>query len=179
MRRVSGPVLAAVLMLLLTAQAALAARPIHDRFAVDETIAEDLCGVEVMTHIAVKGNVLVFADHAVDLSLVRLTFTNADGDWLENFVSGPVFIQEQLDGDILTITTRNAGVHERLRSSEGLTAAFDRGQISFRQVIDLNDLENPDDDVFVSSEILFQAGPHPEADSGFALFCEVVLDVLG
>jgi len=48
-----------------------------------------------------------------------------------------------------------------------------------RDVIDLNDLEDEEDDVFVSSEILFQAGPHPEADSDFALFCEVVHDVLG
>ena len=179
MRRVSGPVLIAALMLLLSVQVALAAKPIHEKFVVDETIAENLCGIEVMTHIEIKGNVLIFSNHVVDVSLIRITFTNSDGDWLENFIAGPVFIEEQLDGDILTVTSRNVGVHERLRSSEGLTAAFDRGQITFRDVIDLNDLDNPDDDVFVSSEILFQAGPHPEADSGFALFCEVVLEVLG
>jgi hypothetical protein len=66
-----------------------------------------------------------------------------------------------------------------VRSSDGLTPAFDRGRAVIREVIDLNDLEDEQDDVFLSSEILFQAGPHPEADSGFELFCEVVVDVLG
>jgi hypothetical protein len=177
--RVIRSLLPAAVVLCLLAQPVAAARPTHDRFLVDETFQEELCGIEVTTHLLVKGNVLVFEDHLVDVSLVRLTHTNADGAWLENLIAGPVMIQEQLEGDLLTIVSRHVGIHERLRSSESLTAAFDRGQIIFRDVIDLNDLEDPDDDELVSSEILFQAGPHPESDSEFALFCEVVIDVLG
>lgn len=52
------------------------------------------------------------------------------------------------------------GVQQRLRSSDGITAAFDWGQITFRLVVDLNDLEDPEDDVLISSEVLLQAGPH-------------------
>lgn len=179
MRRVLPSILLAALLTLASITAALAARPGHDRFTIDETFDEELCGIDVTTRIQITGNVLFFEDHLVDLSLVRVTWTNADGDWLQNFIAGPVVVTEQLDGDILTVTIANHGVHERLRSSDGLTEAFDRGQIVFRDVIDLNDLADEEDDVFLSSEILFQAGPHPEADSGFELLCETVIDVLG
>jgi hypothetical protein len=45
--------------------------------------------------------------------------------------------------------------------------------------IDLNDLENEEDDIFLGSEVISVAGPHPEVDSDFELFCEVVTGVLG
>lgn len=179
MQRAPFSIVLAILLLLLTAQAVLGAKPVHDKYRFEETFTEDLCGIMVTTHLEVKGNVLIFEDRFVDVSQVRLTWTNAEGDWLENFIAGPVFFSEQLDGDILTFTSRHAGVHERLRSSAGLTAAFDRGQIVFQTVIDINDPEDSEDDLFVSFDILLQAGPHPEADSDFVLFCEVVHDVLG
>jgi hypothetical protein len=34
-------------------------------------------------------------------------------------------------------------------------------------------------DEFISSEIVLVKGPHPEAESDFALFCEVVTEALG
>lgn len=180
MRRIPLAISLAALLTVGMIHTALAAKPVHDRFTIDETFTEELCGIEVTTHLMVDGHVTIFSDGRVmDLSRVLIRWTNADGAWLENFVRGQVRITEVLDGDILTITSRNTGVHERLRSSEGITAAFDRGQITFVNVIDLNDLENPDDDVFVSSEVVSQHGPHPEADSGFTLFCEVATDVLG
>ncbi len=178
-QRVIRSLLPAVVMLCLLAQPVAAARPTHDRFRWTRPSRRSCAASRSPTHLVITGNILVFEDHLVDVSLVRLTHTNADGAWLENLIAGPVMIQEQLDGDILTIVARHVGIHERLRSAEGLTAAFDRGQIIFRNVIDLSDLEDPDDDELVSSEILFQAGPHPESDSEFALFCDVVIEVLG
>jgi hypothetical protein len=179
MRRVFRPSLLAFVVFALSAQVALGARPIHDKFVLDETFEEELCGIPVTTEVHVKGNVLIFEDRIVDLSLVRVTWTNAEGDWLQDFIAGPVIITEELDGDILTVTVRHIGVHQRLRSSDGITAAFDRGQITFQFVVDLNDPADPEDDVLISSDVLFQAGPHPVADSDFELFCEVVTDVLG
>jgi hypothetical protein len=155
--------------------------PVRERTT--EGLADDadayLCGIDVTTHLLLRGNVIGFEDHFVDVSHSVVTWTNPDGAWLQNFGAGPVMVIEVLDGDILTITEWHAGVHERLRSSEGLTPAFDRGQIVFSIVIDLNVLKNPDDDVPLSFEVVFVAGPHPEADSDFALLCEVVEDVLG
>jgi len=34
-------------------------------------------------------------------------------------------------------------------------------------------------DEFISSETVLVKGPHPEAESDFALFCEVVTEALG
>ena len=179
MRRVLTPLALATMLVLLTAQAALAAKPVHEKFRIDETFSETLCGVAVTTHLEIKGNVLHFEDRTIDVSQIRVTFTNAGGEWLELFATGPAFVTSELDGDIETVTIRQAGVQERLRSAEGITPAFDRGQITFQVTWDLNDLEDPEDDVFLGFEILSVHGPHPEAESGFELFCEVVQDVLG
>jgi hypothetical protein len=179
MRRPLLPLVLATLLTLASATVALAARPFHDKFTIDETVNENVCGIDVTTHIEVKVNGLGFDDHFVDLSQFRITWTNADGDWLTNFGAGQTSITETLDGDILTINEVHRGVHEMLRSADGITAAFDRGQIAFVIVLDLNDLENPDDDVELSFDVVKQAGPHPEADADFELFCEVFTQVLG
>jgi hypothetical protein len=180
MRLTLRPLLLATLLTLASVSTTLAARPFHDKAMIDETFSEILCGIEVTTHLEINANSHEFADgHFVDNSQFRLTWTNADGDWLSNDGAGQTNITESLDGDILTITEVHRGVHERLRSADGISAAFDRGQIAFVIVIDLNDLENEDDDVELSFDIVKQAGPHPEADADFALFCEVVTEVLG
>lgn len=180
MRRPLIPLLLATLLTLASVSSAFAARPFHEKAKIDETFTENLCGIDVTTHLEINVNFLDFGDgHFVDVSQLRITWTNADGDWLSNFAAGQTNVTETLDGDILTITEVHRGVHEFLRSADGISAAFDRGQITFAIVIDLNDLENPDDDVEVSFEIVKQAGPHPEADADFALFCEIVTQVLG
>jgi hypothetical protein len=179
MRRVIAPVALASTLLLLTAQVALGARPVHEKFTVDESFTEELCGIEVMTQVNIKGNVLIFDDRLVDVSRVEVTWTNDSGEWLRNSVSGPVFVTEQLDGDILTVTERHAGVHSHLTSAAGQEPAFDRGTVTFMIIIDLNDLENQEDDELLAFEVVSVAGPHPEIDSDFELFCEVVNDVLG
>ena len=135
--------------------------------------------MEVHWHVVGHSNLLAREGSFMDVSRVTITWTNADGDWLQNHVAGITRFREELDGDILTVTETHAWMPERLRSAEGITAAFDRGLIKFQFVIDLNDLEDPDDDVLISAETSFLAGPHPEAESGFVLFCEVVTEVLG
>lgn len=181
MRRSLRPLLLATLLTMASVSTALAARPFHDKAKfVETTTGDNLCGIVVTTHIELNVNFLDFGDgHFVDVSQVRITWTNAEGDWLSNFAAGQANFTETLDGDILSITEVHRGVHEFLRSADGISAAFDRGQIAFVIVIDLNDLENEDDDVELSFDIVKQAGPHPEADADFALFCEVVAEVLG
>ena len=173
-------------LMLLTAQPALAAKPIeHEVVKFDDTIPdEELCGITVDTHIEGHANFLAFGGFQEggfqDVSHVVVTWTNEDGDWLQLFSTGRVRGEFDLDENgILTITESHSGIQERLRSAAGTTAAFDRGRIVFEIVIDLNDPEDPEDDEFISFEVVFVAGPHPEFESDFALFCEVVTDVLG
>ncbi len=177
MRRVLRPLLLALVIAALSAQAALGARPIHEKFVEDVTFEEELCGIPVTTELHVKGNVLIFEDRTVDLSVVRVTWTNEEGDWLELFIAGPVVITEEWNGDILTLTADHRGLHHRLRSSEGIDpATFDRGRIVFKAVIDFSDPEEP---VLISQDILFEAGPHPLAHSTTDVFCEAVTEALG
>ena len=178
MQRLSRAVAIATVLLLLSAQLAFGAKPFHEKFTIDETFEETICDIDVTTHLQLKGNALDFGSHFVDLTQGTITFTDADGDWVSNMVAGPATFSEELDGDILTIVERHMGVHEKLRSSEGLLPAFDRGQIGFVTVIDLNDLEDDEDDVLLSFDVTFQAGPHPDADSEFTLLCDTLASVL-
>jgi hypothetical protein len=41
-----------------------------------------------------------------------------------------------------------------------------------------NTMTDTEDDVFISQSIESVSGPHPEAESGFTLFCEVVVPAL-
>jgi len=182
MRRAAISAIFLTALLLLSAQLALAAKPaehIVEKFA--ETFPEDLCGVPVMTHVEVNANILIYEDGSfTDLTRVQVTWTDADGDWLRLFAAGRTRVQfEEDENGLLTITEWHSGVQERLRSAAGITAAFDRGRIVFVTVIDLNDPGDPEDDELVSFETVFVAGPHPDADSDFTLFCDVVTDVLG
>src|SRR5688572_16446167 len=101
MRRVIRPAVLASMLVLLAAQVALGARPVHDKFSIDESFTEELCGVEVMTDLDINGNVLIFEGRLVDVSRVVVTWTNEAGEWLRNSVSGPIFVEEEIDGDIL------------------------------------------------------------------------------
>jgi len=65
------------------------------------------------------------------------------------------------------------GMPERIASSEGVLLK-DVGRIIFETRIDTQGTEDPTDDVFVSERIVSVAGPHPEADSDFTLFCEII-----
>lgn len=179
MRRSSVSLAATMIALLAFSQAAWAAKPIHEKFTVNETFTEELCGVEVTTNVLVKGNVIIRSDGTViDVSRLNITSTDADGDWVSNFVAGPVKFTETINPDgTVTFRSVHSGIQARLRSSDG-PLYMDRGRIIFETTIDFGDPEDPEDDVVVSDEIVFQAGPHPEADSGFTLFCDAVLSVL-
>lgn len=189
MRRILLSLVTTVALLLLTAQLALAAKPVfHEVAQIDEILdpPEELCGdpdtpgtgIPVTTHIQGTLNIMERSDGTfVDHSRFRITWTNAEGDWIVNDIAGQARFQPPIENPDGTVTfiDQHRGVHERLRTSEGLTPAFDRGFITFITTIDFGDPENP---VLVDEEII-QHGPHPEADSGFALFCEVVTAVLG
>ena len=177
MRRVLRPLLLAMSLAALSAQVAFAGGPIHEKYRVDETYQAEVCGLTVTERVQINGNVLIFDDHVVDLSRVRVTWTNEDGDWLQLDVAGPVTVIDEWNGDILTQTAHHRGVHHRLRSAEGIfPATFDRGQIVFKTVVDFSDPEEP---MLVSQDILFEAGPHPLAHSATDVFCEAMLEALG
>jgi hypothetical protein len=168
-------------MVALAAAPVSGARPAeHITGPIDLTFTDvDLCGILVTIDVTGRQNTILYDDgSAKDTSSVTFKYTNADGDWILNRSAGPIATSAILDGTILTLTTQYHGIQERLITSDGITRAFDRGSISFTDVIDLHDLDNPDGDELLYSAVVV-GGPHTEFDSDFELFCEIVTDVLG
>ena len=63
------------------------------------------------------------------------------------------------------------GLPEQYRLPNGGVITLDAGLIVFENVFEGEE--------FVSGEITFVAGPHPNAESDFELFCQVIPEALG
>jgi hypothetical protein len=188
-------VMLSVLAVLLTFAAPVAAvgKPVerfNDHFSetfVDDpsTTDDDLCGVlPVMTTVEVVQNGMVRLDKAGE-SLFRvsgrqtITWTNpVTGLSVSDITSGQfrdIRVVENADGTT-TFYSTNVGVPERLQTADGSVLIKDVGRIVFANTFNFNVPQG--EDPFVSSTIVSIAGPHPEAESDFTLFCAAALDAL-
>ena len=80
-----------------------------------------------------------------------------------------------------TITVRTAitGIPEQVTLPDGTVAYKDVGRVVFATVLDYNGTPaNTNDDVFSSQSVESVAGPHPQLDSDFTLFCPSVVEGL-
>jgi hypothetical protein len=170
--------LASITALAVVPGTALGAKPIqqfHDHFT-DSVSGVDVCGVTVDINVVVTDNFFVHADDSfTDTSSVRQTFTNpANGKSVilssAGQVTGPPPIIDQAAG---TITFRMSfiGLPEKIQTAQGAVLLRDAGLITFVDTFDLTTFE------FISEQVIVH-GPHPEADSGFTLFCRVISGAL-
>jgi hypothetical protein len=161
----------ALSMLAIDETAALAATPVQHIDATFEGGA--VCGVPVTTQIEGHLNVLVQRDGSTrDTSRLTYTWTNAEGEWLRKSSSGSIVTSTVVaDDGSLTFVRVFRGIAERVVTRDGTSTAFDRGRIAFTTALNLTTGE-------ITTDVT-SAGPHPEAMSEFALFCAVVIDVLG
>ena len=166
-----------------------AAPPETLHFKIDETFLDDpmttdddLCGIPVTTRVVGISNLHISVTEAgfVDFKgndNVTVTWTsNLTGKSISNRVTQAFrdTIKDNGDGTI-TITTAVTGIPERLITANGRTLIKDRGRIVFVNIVDYNGTpEDPSDDTFIDGYIASVSGPHPEADSDFALFCQIV-----
>jgi hypothetical protein len=111
-----------------------------------------------------------------------ITFTNqATGKSVTVRFTGAVKDLTVVDNGDGTITVRTAfaGIPEEVRLSDGTVAIRDVGRVVFATVLDYNDTPtDTSDDEFISQTIESISGPHPELESDFELFCEVVVPAL-
>jgi hypothetical protein len=175
--------LRALLVALITALAVLpasafGAKPIeqfHDHFT--ESFSDEICGIPVDVDLVVTDNFFLYADDSFkDTSSFMATFTNpVNGKSVvvssAGLVSGPAPLVDEEAGTI-TFFTSFKGLPEKIQTANGRVLLRDAGFVTFA---DTFDLETGD---FISSEITVNKGPHPELDSDFTLFCEVISEAL-
>jgi hypothetical protein len=169
---------AALLLTAAPAGAAVGAKPIeqfHDHFT--ESFSDVICGIPVDVVIVVTDNFFLYEDDSFkDTASFRSTVTNpANGNSVRissaGQNSGPPPIVDEEAGTI-TFLTSFKGRPEKIQTANGPVLTRDAGIITFA---DTFDLETGDP---IASEILVTKGPHPEADSDFTLFCEVITEAL-
>jgi hypothetical protein len=168
--------LVAVTALAVLAGPALAARPIaqfHDHFT--DSFSGEICGIAVDIDIVVTDNFLLYADESFkDTSSVMQTFTNPEtGQSVVVSSGGQVTGTAVIDEEAGTVTfvTSFIGLPERIQTQQGPILLRDAGVITFADTFDLETEE------FLGSEVTI-TGPHPEAESDFTLFCEVITEAL-
>jgi hypothetical protein len=169
--------LAGVLLMAVMASNAAAA-PLVDRFhgTFSETFADNICGIDGTSVINGMDNIQVFADGTFkDQFRENQVFTStATGKSVLIFVAeqgtgvGPI---DNGDGTVTFVNTFK-GLPEKLKLPNGPILLRDAGFVSF---IDTFDATTGD---FISEVISPENGPHPDLDSGFALFCDVIVPAL-
>jgi hypothetical protein len=157
---------------------ALGGKPVeqfHDHFT--ESFSDEICGIPVDVDLVVTDNFFLYADDSFkDTSSFMATFTNpANGKSVvissAGLVSGPAPLVDEEAGTI-TFFTSFKGLPEKIQTANGRVLLRDAGFVTFA---DTFDLETGD---LISSEITVNKGPHPELDSDFTLFCEVISEAL-
>jgi hypothetical protein len=170
-------VLALVIATVVLPAAALAAKPVeqfHDHFT--ESFSTEVCGIPVEGEVVGTDNYFVYADGSFkDTSSVMVTFTNpVNGKSIALSNAGQITGQAIVDEEAGTITFIDSykGLPEKIQSASGPVLLRDAGIVTFANTFDLETEE------FISGEVLVNKGPHPEADSDFELFCDVMSEAL-
>ena len=185
--RTSLGLAAAACLVGLTAAPAAAVKPfenVHER--VTDTFEEEICGIDVETTVS-------FVNHFISRTGKNgfplfqgsgqgtTTWFNPETGLSVTLKNSGGFkdlsVTDNGDGTI-TVVTQTVGIPEEITLDDGTVAIKDVGRIVFSAVFDYNGTTDPDDDIFISDEILSISGPHPEAESDFTLFCETVIDGL-
>jgi hypothetical protein len=164
-------------MLVVLPASALGAKPVeqfHDHFT--DSFSDEICGIPVDVDLVVTDNFFLYADDTFkDIGSFMSTFTNpVNGKSVvissAGLVSGPPPIVDEEAGTITFFTTFK-GLPEKIQTASGPVLLRDAGLVTFADTFDLETGE------FISSDVTVK-GPHPELDSDFTLFCEVITEAL-
>ncbi len=142
------------------------------------SFSEEICGIVVDAEFVVTNNIFLHADGSFKVATSgRFTFTNpANGKSVIISFAGlrPSGSAPIVDAEAGTITFINTfkGLPEKIQTANGSVLLRDAGIITFVETFNLVT------GAFISSETIVNKGPHPDADSDFALFCEVFSSAL-
>lgn len=156
--------------------AAFAGRPVerfHDNFT--DTFSDVLCGIPVDGVVTGVDNFFLYPnDDFKDNASVKATFTNpVNGKSVIISNAGQVTgtaIVDEAAGTVTFVTTFK-GLPEKVQTAHGSVLLRDAGIAVFTDVFDL------DTGAPISSDVSIK-GPHPDLESDFVLFCEVITPAL-
>jgi hypothetical protein len=174
-------ILAGALTLTIAASSgASAAAPIvNEHSSATETFPDTVCGIHGTTTVSTVDNFKLYADNTfLDTAVFHTVFTADNGKSVMIFAavqtSGPADPIQNADGTVTFVTTYK-GLPEKLSIPGGPTLSLDAGTATIATTL----LPLPNGDFqFVSMTVTGEHGPHPDLDSGFGLFCDVVIPAL-
>jgi hypothetical protein len=161
--------------------AALAAPPGHEHFRdVGSDVDPDFCGTGQAINVSFDARVNIWISPEGAEELVRATFsvkqvfTNPDTGDSVNLSSAGMTTEVLISGDpegVHTLLATTKGLPEKIQTTHGPVLTRDAGIIAF--------LITFDGDELLEQQTVLVKGPHPEAESDFELFCEVMVPALG
>jgi hypothetical protein len=181
MRKFALVLAGALALTLVVSGGAFAAAPLvneHNRFT--ETNPDELCGILGTSTISVVDNFKLYADGTfMDTSVFRQVFTATEsGKSIMIFAAGQATgLDEPTQNPDGTVTFTNTvkGLPEKLSIPGGPTLSLDAGVVTVATTL----LPLGDDEFeFVSQTFSGEHGPHPDLESDFELFCQVVVPAL-
>jgi hypothetical protein len=165
---------------LVTLPAAVAANPEVNHFAFSDTFSDDdFCGTGMTVDISTSGHGTEFfapnqpVDYRQNIEGNNVFTNPLNGNTVINHFAN-TFSALTISGDPEGLHVEEftfKGLPEVLRTNHGGVLIRDAGYIIFHQTFD--------GDEFISSEIFVDKGPHPDAESDFELFCDVMTGALG
>jgi hypothetical protein len=170
----------AVAALAVFSAGALAANPTVNHFSDSGTFTDpDFCGTGATVNgsFAVKGTEWLTPNQADYRNNAQgtTTFTNpANGNTVVVHFAGPfsaTIVSTSPNGDTTELDTFK-GLPEQIKTPDGGVLSRDVGYITFLRTFD-------SDGNLLSSQTILAHGPHPDADSDFAVFCDVTTSALG
>lgn len=159
----------------------VAAQPVvNEHSSFTDTFPDEICDIAGSSTIEVVDNFKLYGDGTfMDTSRFRQVFTaDSSGKQVQIFtagqVSGPFDPIDNGDGTITFINTFK-GLPEKLSIPNGPTLLRDAGNVTIGQTF----FVEPNGDLtFISTTIFDEKGPHPDLDSGFEAFCNVLIPAL-
>ena len=155
-----------------------AAAPLVNQFhgTFSDTFPDNICGIDGTTVVSGMDNIQEFADGTFkDEFRLNQYFTSAaTGKTILLFAAnqfvgvGPI---DNGDGTV-TFTATFKGLPEKIKLPNGRILSRDAGFVTFNDTFDATTGD------FLGETISPENGPHPDLDSGFTLFCDVVVPAL-
>jgi hypothetical protein len=170
----AATVFVTLLALALTSSNVVAAPIVqHVHSTSNDTFQADPCGIDgtIVEHDMIELQAYADGTLRFEIHSVQVFTSEATGKSVESFssqqqtnVSPPI-----VNGDgTTTLLFMFRGLEQKLKIPDGPILARDAGRITFALTFDANGS-------LISQPIVGEKGPHPLADSGFALFCDVLV----